>query len=120
MLDRGDDPAALLGDRSGELHERRQPAATRPHQPSVQQPLGGRRGESVDLAKLLLEQVGAVQPGVGVLDRGELERLAVGEVLGVLPDREPRALQIAGALDVSLSARLVPDLAAYLVKRVGR
>ena len=120
MLDRGDDPAALLGDRSGELHEGRQPAATRPHQPSVQQPLGGRRGESVDLPKLLLEQVGAVEPGVGVLDRGELRLLAVGEVLWVLPDREPSAFELAGELPVALAACLVPHFAADIVQRLCR
>ena len=63
----------------------------------------GRGGEPVDLAQLLLEQVRAVQPGVGLLDRGELRGLAVGEVLGVLPDREPGALQLAGELEVALA-----------------
>ena len=83
MVDRGEDSVTLLGDRSGELHERRQSAATRPRQPPVQQSLRGRRGETVDLAQLLLEQVGAVQASVRLLDRGELRGLAIGEVLRV-------------------------------------
>jgi hypothetical protein len=72
VLDRGEDPVALLGDRSGELDERRQPAAPRPRQPALQQPLCLLGGELVDLAQLLFEQVGAVEPRVGLLDRGEL------------------------------------------------
>ena len=49
----------------------------------------------------------------------ELGRLAVGEVLGVLPDREAGAFELAGELQVALAARLVPDLAADLVERLG-
>ena len=84
MGDRGCDSVALFGDRCGELDERRQPAAARPGEPAVEEPLGGRRGEPVDLAELFLEEVRAVQPGVRLLDRRELGGLAVGEVLGVL------------------------------------
>ena len=82
MLDRGEDPGALLGNRFGELHERRQSATTRPREPSVQEPFGGGCGKSVDLAELFFEQVGTVEPGVGLLDRRELGGLAVGEVVG--------------------------------------
>ena len=38
---------------------------------------------------------------------------------GVLPQREPRALQILRGCDLAGPARLVPDLAADLVQRVG-
>jgi len=119
VLDRGEDPVALLGDRAGELDECRQTCSTRPRQPAVEQATrrGGR--ELVDLAQLLLEQVRAVHAGVGLLDRGELRRLAVGEVLRVLPDREPGAFELAGELDVALAARLVPDLATNVVERLG-
>jgi len=119
VLDRCEDPVTLLGDRSGEFDERRQPAATRPHQPPVQQPLSGRRRELVDLSELLFEQVGAVEPGVGLLDRGELRGLAIGEVLGVLPDSEPGALELARALQVPLAAGRVPHHAADVVQRFG-
>jgi hypothetical protein len=53
------------------------------------------------------------------LDRRELDGLAVGEVLGVLPDREPGAFELAGELQVAVAARVVPDLAADLVQRLG-
>jgi hypothetical protein len=62
------DPGALLGDRAGELDERLQAAAPRPLQPALEQLDGLRGGEPVDLAQLLLEQVGAVEAGVGLLD----------------------------------------------------
>jgi hypothetical protein len=54
------------------------------------------------------------------LDRGELGGLAVGEVLGVLPDREPGAFEVAGEPEVALPARLVPDLAEDVVQCLGR
>jgi len=57
---------------------------------------------------------------VELLDAGELELLALGEVAGVLPQREPRALELAGELGLPLTACLVPHLAADLVQRVGR
>jgi hypothetical protein len=53
------------------------------------------------------------------LDRGELRCLAIGEVLRVLPDREPGALQLSGELDVALATGLVPHLPADLVERFG-
>ena len=61
VLDRGEDPVALVGDRAGELDERRQLASSRPLQPGVEQPTRRGGGELVDLAQLLLEQVRAVQ-----------------------------------------------------------
>jgi hypothetical protein len=45
--------------------------------------------------------------------------LAVGEVLGVLPQREPRALEILGDSDLTGAAGVVLDLAADFVQRVG-
>ena len=65
MVDRGQDPGALIGDRAGELDERLQPAAASPLQPPLEQRDRGVGGESVDLAQLLFEQVGAVQWLVG-------------------------------------------------------
>ena len=45
--------------------------------------------------------------------------LAGGEVLGVLPQREAGALEVARELGLAAAARLVPDLATDLIKRVG-
>lgn len=87
--------------------------------PLVEQPDRGVGGQPVDLARLLFEQVRAVQPRVGALDARELGLLAAGEVVGVLPQREACALQIPGERDVSGPAGRVPDLAADLVQRVG-
>jgi len=53
------------------------------------------------------------------LDAGELELLALGQVARVLPERESGALELAGELRLSLAARVVPDIAADLVERVG-
>ena len=113
-------PAFLVGDRLGELHERRQAAASRPDEPALEQ-LGGLGGrEPVDLAQLLFEQVGAEERPVGLLDPRELGLLAGGEVLGVLPEREAGVLELARERGQAFAARLVPDLAADLVERLGR
>ena len=46
--------------------------------------------DTVDLAELLAEEVAAVEPLVELLDPRQLELLAFGELLGVLPQRELR------------------------------
>ncbi len=66
------------------------------------------------------EQVGAVEALVELLDARELELLALGQVAGVLPQREPGAFELAGELGLALAAGVVPHLAADLVQRVGR
>ena len=96
VVDGGGDPGAVLGDRLGELDERREATAARPFQPGVEQLYRLGLREPVDLSQLLLEQVGAIQPLVGLLNRRQLGLLAGGEVLGVLPQRKPGALQVAG------------------------
>ena len=68
--------------------------------------------DAIDLAQLLGEEVGAVQALVGLLDACELELLAVGQVAGVLPQREAGAFEIFGELFVTGAAGFVPDLAA--------
>jgi len=45
--------------------------------------------------------------------------LAVGEVLSVLPEREPGALEVLGELLIAGAAGFVPDLAADLIQRIG-
>src|SRR4051794_3492276 len=46
-----------------------------------------------ELAQLLLEQVGTEELVVGLLDLGERDALAVGEVLGRLAQREAHVLE---------------------------
>ena len=106
VLDRGHDPGSLRGDRASELDKRRQAAAARPRDPFVKQPDRLLGGQPVDLPELL-EQVRAIQPGVGLLDARQLRGLAVGEVLGVLSQREPRTLQILRDSHLIGLARLV-------------
>jgi len=65
------------------------------------------------------EQVSAVQALVGLLDAGELLLLAVGQLLNVLPEREPGAFEILGELLVTGAAGFVPDLAADLIQGIG-
>src|ERR1035437_4169071 len=102
------------------LLERLQATSPGPLQPRLEQHERVSGGDAVDLPELLGEQVGAVQALVGLLDRRELELLAVGQVAGVLPQHEAGALQLLGELFVTCLARLVPDLTADLVQRVGR
>jgi hypothetical protein len=113
------DPGALLGDGAGEFDERLKPAAAGPSQPRVEQPAGLVESDAVDLAQLLGEQVGAVQPLVELLDAGEFQLLLLGEVARVLPEREAGALELGGELLLALAASLVLDLAADVVERVG-
>ena len=71
--------------------------------------------------ELLFHQVRAIERRVRLRDLGELALLAAREVLGVLPERETRPLQLCCACSVMpASARRVPDLASHLVEGVGR
>ena len=119
VFDGGDDPGALVGDRARELDEGRQATSPRPGDPAVQQRDRGPGCEAVDLAQLLFEQIRAIEPLVGVLDVRELGGLAVGEALGVLPQRKARALELARQLGLPGLAGLVSDLATHLVQRVA-
>ncbi len=78
--------------------------------------LGGERGviEVVERAQLFLEQVGAVETAVGVLDFGELGGLAGGEPLGCLEQRPAHALDPSAGRALAL-ARGVPLGAADLI-----
>jgi hypothetical protein len=69
--------------------------------------------------QLLLQQVGAVQRPVHLGDPRELAALAAGQVLGVLPQREPGVLEFLGDRGLPGAAGGVPGLAADLVQRVG-
>src|ERR1035437_4099842 len=69
-----------------------------------------------DLTELFLEEGGAVERLVGLLDGGELGLLPVGQILGVLPEREPGVLEIAGHGGLATSPGRVPDLPADLVE----
>ena len=55
-----------------------------------------------------------------MLDVSELRVLAGSQVLGVLPQREPRSLEVLGDLGLAGFSGLVPDLSADVVQRLGR
>ena len=91
----------------------RDPAAAGPADPPVQGLGVPRSWASLeDQPEAFFEQVGAVQPGVGLGDPGELGLLLVGEVLRVLPQR------VAGA-DAS-SALVAGRGGASAVRPPGR
>ncbi len=72
VFDGIEDQMLVLGDRLGELDERRETAALRPCEPADQQAPG--RGEVAgleDRPELLFQEVGAVERPVGGLDAGQ-------------------------------------------------
>src|SRR5207248_2146427 len=69
-----------------------------------------------DGPELLLHLVGPPDAAPVAADAGELGGLGVGEVLGVLEQRPPAALEVLGPPLVGEPAQLVPQLTAYLVE----
>jgi hypothetical protein len=110
----------VLGDGAGQLDEGRQPAAVSPDEPVLEQAHGASGSQLEDLAELLLEEVGAVEALVGLLDQGELGLLACGQVFRVLPEREPGSLEFPGDGSLAAPPGRVPDLAPDLVEGLGR
>jgi hypothetical protein len=69
----GLDAGTVLGDGVGQLDEGQQPAATSPHQPVVEEAQGAPwLSKMEDLTELCLEEVGAVERLVGLLDSASL------------------------------------------------
>ena len=124
VLDRGEDRGLVLHDRALELDERVDPAAACPADPVSRAVVLG-LFEAEDGPEPFLEQVGAVQAGMGLGDPGELGLLPLGEVLGVLPQRVAGLLQRldpAVARPARVAGRAaggVPGLPADLVEGVG-
>ena len=100
------DLLALLGDAPGEPSERFKARPSGPFQPGVEQCARLLGGDAVDLPELLGEQVGAVEALVELLDAGERCLLALGQLLGVLPEYEACALEFLGELGLAGAARL--------------
>jgi hypothetical protein len=96
------------------------PAAAGPGKPGVQQRDRAGALELEHQPQLLLEQIGLVEVLVDLCDAGELAALAHGQVLGVLPQREPGTLELAGQRRLPAPPCGVPGLAADLVQRIGR
>jgi len=75
--------------------------------------------EPEDLAQLFPEQVGPVQRLVGLLDLGQLELLARGQILGVLPKGESGTPELPGHRGLPAPPGGFPDLLADLVENLG-
>ena len=92
VFDGGEDRGPVFHDPSLQLDERVDAAAAGPADPPVQRRgcLGG--VETEDQPQAFLEQVGPVQPWVGLGDPGQLRLLPAGQVLRVLPQRIPGSL----------------------------
>src|SRR6266498_1903321 len=115
----GLDGGPMLGDRPSEPDEGRDAAPPGPGQPRLQQHRRPYALEPEHQPKLLLEQVGAVQAIVDLGDPGKLAPLPAGQVLRVLPQRIPRALELPSQPRLAMLAGRVPDLPADLVQRVA-
>ena len=93
VLERGVDPRSDGPDAFGEVHEGGDARSASPGEPSVECVFAGLAFDREHVAQALFEQVAAVQARVGL---GELVALAVGEVLGVLPEGVAGALERSG------------------------
>lgn len=82
--------------RLGQLHERGNAAAAGPRQPPVERLGRLLQWQLEDRSQPFLEEIGAVQPGVGLDDPPNQSALVDGEVLGVLPQRPTSTLQVLG------------------------
>ena len=96
VLDRGEDRGPVFHDPALQVDEGGDAAAAGPADPVVERRGCLGRVETEDQPEAFFEQVGPVQPGVGLGDPGELGLLLVGEVLRVLPQRVPGMLQRFG------------------------
>jgi hypothetical protein len=104
----GLDPGTVDGDRFGEFDERRDPTSAGPLQPPLEQGDPGGTLERKHLPELLFEQVCPVETLVGVGDVGERGRLALGEILRILPQRIAGILQFSGHRLLAVTPGRVP------------
>src|SRR5437660_2674426 len=119
VLERDQDGVEVVGNGVAEPHEGIQARAPGPLQPLLQELDRLLQRELEDQAQVLLEKVGAEQRLVDASDPGQLALLPGAEVLGVLPERPARALELASMGVVTAVAGLVPDLTSNLVEGPG-
>ncbi len=126
MFDGGQDRGLVFHDPSLQLNERFDAAAAGPANPPVQR--GGCLGgvETEDQPESFLQQVGPVQPWVGLGDPGQLRLLPAGQVLRVLPQRRRGSFQRFGVTGrpsrpatSDRAAGEIPGLPTDLVQCVG-
>ena len=93
MGDGGQDLRAMVDDATLKPDKGFDAAAPCPGYPPVQRLAGLVGGEFEDGPQAFLEEVGAVEPGVGLGDPFQLRPLPVGEIFRVLPQRVACASQ---------------------------
>lgn len=94
----------MTHDTADQFDEHRDAAAPCPAEPPVQGLLAVLAFDRENPPQAFFEQIGAIQPGVGLGDPGQLRALTFGEILGVFPQRIAGALEPAGP-PLSLPAR---------------
>ena len=92
------DDLAVTHDTADQFDEHRDAAAPCPAEPPVQGLLAVLAFDRENPPQAFFEQIGAIQPGVGLGDPGQLRALTFGEILGVFPQRIAGALEPAGPL----------------------
>jgi len=115
----GGDAGSVLGDGSGRLHEGCRSGAARPLGPAVEAGQSAPCRELEYIAQLLLQQVGTEERLVGALDLNQGRLLALGEVLGVVPECPAGTLESVSQARLASLAGGIPDLAADLVEGVA-
>ena len=119
-FDVGENIVLVLSNGLGGRDERFEPGARGPGEPSIQFPLGVVEGGLFeDGGEGLLEQVGAVEGGVVLLDRGELIPLLGAEVPGVLEQGVPGLLDRGGFFGSVKLFEVVDLISADLIDSIG-
>jgi len=120
VLDRIQDQAAVVFDRLGEFDEGVEAAPLRPGDPAAQQRSRvGQLNALEDRPELLFQQVGPVEPAVGLGDPSECGALVAGQVGWVFQQRPPAALERGGLGVVPIGAQPRDHPAAHLVEGFG-
>ena len=88
MLEHRLDLCLAPADRAGQGDEGLEAGAAGPGEPALEELHASMWGQLQDLPELLLEQVGAVERGIGPCDGAELGSLSLSQVLRVLPEGE--------------------------------
>ncbi len=98
MVECGVDGLAVAHDATRQFDEDRDAAAARPGDPPVQGLLSFLAFDREYMPQSFFEQIGAIEPGIGLGDPGQLGGLAFSEVLRVLPQRITGAVERADPL----------------------
>ena len=116
VLQGGNDVVTLLGDGASYLHKLLDATAACPDEPCVEK-LNGSAARCVeDGAELLLQEVGAVEPLVGLLQPREHDALVPSQILWVLEESPAGTSVIAGVPALAPGTRCAPVAATDFVE----